>query len=82
MNVNIKDSVNVQKLKKAIDCYVSTKLCTPDFYLIMNSGTKDALLSECCDKDRAYHIDKNYDEFNGIPIAICNKLPFGEVDIK
>lgn len=70
-------------LKNAIITFRNTINYSYDSYLIMSAETKDALISECnCEDYVCCTYNKNYYEFCNIPIAICDKLTFGEVEIK
>ncbi len=85
MRVDIKRSIDVSKLMAAIVDYTNmTNYRKDDSYLVMSSATRCALMTKCNDGHVSKEIgsEGTFDEFYGIPIAICNKLDFGEVDVK
>lgn len=83
MRIDIKGSIDVNKLIANVVQYVNSQNYRKDFYLIMSLDTRHALMDECNDGYVSKEIkNKNtFDRFCGVPIAICNKLDFGEVDI-
>ena len=84
LRVDIKGNINVNKLTAAIGVYMNTSHFGQSSYLVMSADTRYALMADCNDGHVSKQIrsERTFDEFYGVPIAICNKLDFEEVDIK
>lgn len=79
MLINIRTNLNVDKLRAAIGAYQNTPNFSYDStYLIMNEGTAKELSKES--GIRNYKSDLAV--FDGIKIAYCPALIYGEVEIK
>lgn len=70
--------VNLKELIKAIDIYEHETGKT-DLYLIMSYKTASRIAEMC----NTYLLSKDYGaSFQGFPIAICDRLKYGEVEIR
>lgn len=81
MKINITDNtINEEKLKKEIDNFDKKPS-----YLIMNSKTAYELFKDSIYSVFFNNVLKGFNDFHceyvDIPIALCDKLKFGEVDI-
>lgn len=79
MLINIRTNIDINKLRVAIRTYQNTPNFSYDnTYLIMNEGTAKDLIKES--GIRNYKSDLMV--FDGIKIAYCPALVYGEVEIK
>lgn len=79
MLINIRTNLNVDKLRAVIRSYQNTPNFSYDnTYLIMNESTAKELSKKS--GNRNYKSDLSV--FDGIKIAYCPTLVFGEVEIK
>lgn len=82
MKVNIKARLDTTALDAAMQDFSRNNDRIP-IYLIMNIETRDALIKEYEGMNviRTYGDWHRYPVYKGIPIAICEKFDYGEVDI-
>lgn len=79
MRINIRTNINVDKLRTAIRVYQNTPNFSYDStYLIMNEGTAKDLNKESGN----INFKSDLTVFDGIKIAYCPALVYGEVEIK
>ena len=78
--------INEEELEKQIICYADFHGTDPK-YLIMSKGTLE-LIKAITKTEQVFKkykdkgkFDLYYGSYWGIPIAVCNKLKDGEVDI-
>lgn len=86
MRVNINKGINLNMLRMVIFNFKNTIEYSQSSFLIMSKETMNALIAEreygCKGIQIVGSDDESYATFCEIPIAICNKLDFGEVNIK
>ena len=69
--------INIDLLRNKLDYFRCATGNEPE-YLIMSYTTASSIASQF----NFLLFTKEICEFEGIPIAFCNKLKFGEIDIK
>ena len=83
MRVNILEKISFKKIDDAIDDYIYETSATPNF-IIMDDDTFTAIkyksdaFSQITNSSYTHRL---YAEYHSIPIAICNKLNYGEIEI-
>ena len=82
MIVNIKSQLNITALNFAINNFVKNNNGKQPNYLIMNKETRDNLIITEYDFTNVTKTHGHkYIVYCGFPLAICEKLDFGEVEI-
>jgi len=76
----IKTSVDINSLNHMIFHFKLTPYYRENSYLIMNKETKDAIKSESRNGCGVH--SNGLVTYQGIRIAICEELKFGEIEIK
>ena len=79
------DKVNINYLNESLSLYVQEKNINSDVYLIMNRNTMSKLADAVVQDDFLLisDLDKGtYSAYRGYPIAACEYLKDGEVEIK
>lgn len=79
--INITETkINYNILNKSIDEYRFHHFGNFPNYLIMNRKTM-YLLEQDLNPDKIIIMHREYQEYHGVPISICEKLKDGEVDV-
>lgn len=73
--------INYNLLNKSIDYYKKDNHGNSPNYLIMNIATKDIMRADVGANSYIAESGAFYATYHGIPIAICNKMNDGEIDI-
>ena len=73
--------INYNMLNKSIDDYKRYNDKDNPNYIIMNSTTKYQMWKDCTPIENWNKKGISYAEYQGIPIAICDKLEDGVIDI-
>ena len=79
------DKVNINHLNESLNLYTQDKKINSDIYLIMNRNTMHKLMDAIIQDDFLLisNSDKRiYNAYRGYPIATCEYLKDGEVEIK
>lgn len=79
------DKVNINYLNKSLSLYTQEKNINSDVYLIMNRNTMSKLADAVVQDDFLLISDSDkgtYSVYRGYPIAACEYLKDGEVEIK
>ena len=79
------DKVNINYLNESLSLYAQEKNINSDIYLIMNKNTMNKLANAVVQDDFLLipNSDKGiYSAYRGYPIAACEYLKDGEVEIK
>lgn len=79
------DKVNVNYLNESLRLYTQEKNINSDVYLIMNRNTMSKLADTVIQDDFLLISDSDkgaYSVYRGYPIAACEYLKDGEVEIK
>ena len=82
MRVNILEKISFKKIDDAIDDYIYETSTDPNF-IIMNDDTFVAFRYSC---EAVTQVTKSactrlYAKYHSIPIAICNALKYGEIEV-
>ena len=83
MRVNILEKISFKKIDDAIDDYIYETSTTPNF-IVMDDDTFAAINHKCeaiTQTAKSAYTHRLYAEYHGIPIAICNVLKYGEIEI-
>lgn len=79
------DKVNIHHLNESLSLYTQEKNINSDIYLIMNRNTMSKLADAVVQDDFLLISDSDkgtYSAYRGYPIAACEYLKDGEVEIK
>ena len=79
------DKVNINYLNESLSLYAQEKNINSDVYLIMNRNTMSKLADAVVQDDFLLISDSDkgtYSAYRGYPIAACEYLKDGEVEIK
>lgn len=79
------DKVNINYLNESLSLYTQEKNINSDVYLIMNRSTMSKLADAVVQDDFLLISDADkgtYSAYRGYPIAACEYLKDGEVEIK
>lgn len=77
------DKVNINYLNESLSLYTQEKNINSNVYLIMNQNTMNKLVDTMQYDLLTLNSDKRiYNTYHGCPIAICEYLKDGEVEIK
>lgn len=79
------DKVNINHLNESLSLYTQEKNINSDVYLIMNRNTMCKLADAVVQDDFLLISDSDkgtYSAYRGYPIAACEYLKDGEVEIK
>lgn len=83
MRINILEKISLKKIDDAIDDYIYETSTNPNF-IIMDDDTFTAIKYKCVEitqLDKSTYSHRLSAEYHGIPIAICNILKYGEIEI-
>ena len=83
--INICSKLNISQLNDFISKYKNTSEYSEDTFLIMNSDTMHAISYEVNmskNKSSLFPDISLIEKYNGIKVAICSLLEYGEVIIK
>ena len=83
--INICSKLNIPQLNDFISNYKNTSEYSEDTFLIMNSDTMHAISYEVNmskNKSSLFPDISLIEKYNGIKVAICSLLEYGEVIIK
>lgn len=82
MKINVIKTIDISILDNALDDYIYKTSKTPK-YIIMNNDTLKAIEQSTRKNIFFPQITEEniYRIYNGYPIAFCNKLKFGEIEI-
>ena len=78
------NALDIRKLDRAIDDYRCENCGEIPSYIVINNETMHTLHSIDSWVLRSFKIDARlgiYTAYKGIPLAVCDNLQFGEVDI-
>jgi hypothetical protein len=83
MRVNILKEISFKKIDDAIDDYIYETSTAPNF-IVMDEDTFTAIKYKCKENtllDKSAYAHKLCAEYHDIPIAICNILKYGEIEV-
>lgn len=76
----LKVEINYDIIDKSMNVYSYQNEGKKPQYIIINQNTLDKIKKYDCNEPEFY-FKENYPTYHGIPIAICNKLEDGDIDI-
>ena len=76
--------INYELLNTSLEKYINSQ--TGDYirkpnFIIMNTNTKYKMWKDCAPTENWNRKGISYAEYQGIPIAICDKLEDGDIEI-